>query len=169
MLRRLGVGFVKGALVGALMALAWERALGGGAFAGAWSYLMAIATGLLTGVLAGKPPWAKGALVEATLKGVAGALVGGAGLYAIDKWVPVSLSLGPLGSGMLGDVAVFALMSIALAIGVVFELDNTEMKVVDDAHARIAPGHARIAGDGAAEVEELHAHEPRVRAARQKH
>ena len=166
MLRRFVVGFVKGALVSALMALAWSRVFGGGEFVGASSYLVAILTGAVTGLLAGKPLWAKGALVEAAVKGVVGALVGGAGLYAMDKWIRVSLELGPLGSGLLGDVAVFALSSIALAIGVVFELDNTGMEVADDTRARVAPDRARIAADGAGELESFDASEPR---ARQKH
>jgi hypothetical protein len=166
MLRRFVVGFVKGALIGALMAVAWTRVFGGEAFVGPLSYLVAIATGALTGLFAGKPFWAKGALIEALVKGAVGALVGGAGLYAMDKWLPVSLSLGPLGSGVLGDVATFALLSIALAIGVVFELDNTGLEIVDDRRARVAPDRARVATGSAGELEEFEPPEPR---ARQKH
>lgn len=166
MLRRFVVGFVKGALISAVMAVAWSRVFGGEAFVGASSYLVAILTGALTGLFAGRPLWAKGALVEAAVKGVVGALVGGAGLYGMDKWIRVSLDLGPLGSGLIGDVAVFALAIIALAIGVVFELDNTGFEVADDARARVAPDRARIATDGAGELEPIDAPEPR---ARQKH
>jgi hypothetical protein len=162
------VGFVKGALVGSLMALAWSRVFGG-EFVGIMSYVIAVLTGSLTGLLAGKPLWAKGALVEGLLKGVVGGLVGGAGLYAMDKWLRVSLDLGPLGAGMLGDVAAFALIGIALAIGVVFELDNTGVELtVDDSRARVAPESTRIATDSVG-LDELEAPEPRAGHARQKH
>ncbi|HMJ15891.1 MAG TPA: hypothetical protein VK524_30955 [Polyangiaceae bacterium] len=168
MARRFVVGFVKGALVGVLMSLAWSRVFGGGAFAGAASYLLAIVTGALTGLLAGKPFWAKGALVENVVKGVVGSLVGGAGLYAMDKWLPVNLNLGPLGAGQLGDVAQFALLAIALAIGVVFELDNTGIEpVVGDDRARVKAESTRVLDTESRELEQLD--EPQVGQARQKH
>jgi hypothetical protein len=115
------------------------KAFGAATFAGWLGYAGAILTGAIAGVAAGKPIWAKGALVEAALKGIVGALLGLASLYAIRRWFPLTLELGPVGSGALGLVPSFALPIIATAIGVVFELDNTGPQPVTDARTRVAP------------------------------
>jgi hypothetical protein len=158
MLRRFLVGLVKGALIGALLAYGWISLFGAAAFGGALAYVFAIVTGALTGMIAGRPPWAKGAFIEVMLKTVAGALVSGVALYALRKWLPVQLELGALGSGRIGEVAAFALPAIAMLLGSVFELDNTGAEP-EEPRARVA-GKSRVASDELAVLEDAEPHTP---------
>lgn len=156
MAKRFLFGLVKGVLVGAALSFLWMRAFGAAPFAGWLGYVAAVLTGAISGVVAGKPLWAKGALIEAALKGIVGAIVGFAALYGIRRWLPLTLELGPVGSGALGLVPTFALPIIATAIGVVFELDNTGAAPVDDKRARIAPPSRATENVDLDELEESH-------------
>jgi hypothetical protein len=141
MARRFLLGLMKGLLLGAALSLLWVKGFGA-PFSGVLAYLAALVTGSLVGLIAGKPIWQKGALVEVVLKTVVGALVGVAALYGMQKWLGVALDLGPLGSGRMGELPTFALPAIATALAIVFELDNTGAEPTDDQRARVlAPSH----------------------------
>lgn len=74
MLKRLLVGIVLGVVIGGLLGFGLFQVLPG-AMAGVLGYPFAAATGVLVGLVAGKPIWAKGAQIEAGLKAFVGALL----------------------------------------------------------------------------------------------
>jgi hypothetical protein len=134
MLRRLLVGLVLGFIVGGLVAAGMVAGLhiinfafitGGAALA----YLTAAITGVLTGLVAGKPIWASGAKVEAGLKAFFGALMGVGLMFALRQWAGgVRLDLSAIGAGGpagLGDLPAASLPLLAAVLGGFFELDNT--------------------------------------------
>src|ERR1700734_3192289 len=92
MLRRLLIGLVLGLIVGGLAAAALVAglhmplfALGAGGIG--LAYLAAAVTGVLTGLVAGKPIWASGAKIEAGLKAFFGALLATGLMFALRQWV----------------------------------------------------------------------------------
>lgn len=133
MLRRLFVGLVLGLVVGGLVAaglvqglhmLAFPDGTGGALMA----YLTAAVTGVLTGLVAGKPIWAAGARIEAGLKAFFGALLAAGLMFALRQWaggvhLPVT-ELTPAGS-VIGSLPVASLPAVAALLGAFFELDNT--------------------------------------------
>ncbi len=91
MLRRLLVGVLKGLLIGGVVGVLLVEVLGLLAF-GAWlAYPFAILVGVLTGFIAGRPIWARGARIEAYLKAAAGALLASGLLFALRQWVTVPI------------------------------------------------------------------------------
>ena len=84
MLKRLLFGLLFGLLVGGLLAAAVIKGVGMFAFTGSTgavvlAYVFAAVTGVLVGLVAGKPIWASGGQIEAGLKAVVGGgAVGGA-------------------------------------------------------------------------------------------
>src|ERR1700733_2205698 len=92
MLRRLLIGLVLGLIVGGLAAAALVAGLHMPLFALdtggiVLAYLAAAVTGVLTGLVAGKPIWASGAKIEAGLKAFFGALLATGLLFALRRWV----------------------------------------------------------------------------------
>jgi hypothetical protein len=79
--KRLGIGLLKGLVVGAaigcgvLFGAHWSTPSGG-----LLAYLLALGVGGTTGIFAGRAPWREGAWVEASIKGVFG-LIAAALLY----------------------------------------------------------------------------------------
>ncbi len=128
MLKRLLIGLVKGAIVGGLLVAGMVQGLGVSVWGSALAYAAVALTGLLVGLIAGKPIWASDAKVEAGLKAVAGAVLASAVLFAARRWVDLHLNLGALGSGALGDLPVAMLPLIAVTLSILFEIDNTEEK-----------------------------------------
>src|SRR5215469_16609426 len=90
MLGRLLIGLVLGLLVGGLVAAGLVAGLGILTFSGAGgavlAYVAAALTGVLTGLVAGKPIWSSGAKIEAGLKAVFGALIGAGTMFALRQW-----------------------------------------------------------------------------------
>jgi hypothetical protein len=133
MVRRLLVGMVLGFVVGGLVAAAVVAGLKVALFAGpagaALAYLAASVTGVLTGLVAGKPIWASGAKIEAALKALFGALIGVGLMFALRRWAggwTLDLSaIGAGGPGPVGDLPAASLPLLAAALGAFFELDNT--------------------------------------------
>ena len=131
MLKRLLLGLVIGLVVGGLAAgvaieglgLVMFQAGGGAALA----YVFAAFTGVLVGLVAGKPIWAKGGQIEAGLKAFFGALLGAGLMFAIRSWLNVSLDLSQFhaGAGAIGILPAAALPLIAMILGGFYELDNT--------------------------------------------
>jgi hypothetical protein len=149
MLRRLLLGLVLGLIVGGLMAAAVVAGLKMPAFAGgigiAIAYAVSSLTGVLTGLVAGKPIWASGAKIEAGLKAVFGALLGAGLMFALRMWaaswtIDVGL-LGAAGHGSVGELPAASLPLIAAVLGSFFELDNTGK---DGAVAKAAPAKERM-------------------------
>jgi hypothetical protein len=184
MLRRLFVGLVIGILVGGAMAAALVSGLkmttffgSGGAVLG---YLSAALTGVVTGLVAGKPIWASGAKIEAGLKAVVGALLAAGAMFALRQWAGgVTVDLNAIGAGgpaPLAELPAASLPLIAALLGGFFELDNTgdgEAKQRSDgkdgARKRVAGPGARVDGDArqrvgmAEDVEETEASPKRAK------
>jgi hypothetical protein len=91
-----------------------------------WAYLFACAGGVLVGLFAGKPIWAKGARIEAGLKAAFGALLGAALMFALRKWIGFGADLSSmgLGSGAIGTSPVLSLPIVATVMALLFEVDN---------------------------------------------
>jgi hypothetical protein len=133
MLKRLILGLVLGLLVGAAAAAALVSGLHVETFAGDFgpliAYGAAAVTGVLTGLVAGKPIWASDAKVEAGLKAFFGALLAAGGMFALRQWAQGwSLDLSALHAGgpaPVGALPAASLPLIALVLGGFFELDNS--------------------------------------------
>ncbi len=134
MVKRLLFGLVFGLLVGALLSAAVIKGLGMVAFTGTGgtvlAYVFAAVTGVLVGLVAGKPIWAAGGQIEAGLKAVAGAIVAAGGMFAMRRWfnidVPLhSLGIGPVTATAAGLMPATTLPLIAAVLGAFYEADNT--------------------------------------------
>jgi hypothetical protein len=134
MLRRLLVGLVLGFVVGGLVAAAIVAGLKIPMFVGtagaALAYLSAAATGVLTGLVAGKPIWAANAKIEAGLKAFFGALIGVGFMFALRQWAGgiglLDLSgIGAGGPAAIGELPAASLPLLAAVLGAFFGLDNT--------------------------------------------
>src|SRR5260221_13596760 len=103
MLKRLAFGLLFGLLVGGLLAAAVIKGLGMLAFTGTGgavlAYVFAAVTGVLVGLVAGKPIWASGGQIEAGLKAVAGAIGSLGAMFAMRRWLSIDLDLHSLGLG----------------------------------------------------------------------
>jgi hypothetical protein len=138
MLRRLLLGLVIGLLMGGLVAAGLVAGLGWTTFTGSGgavlAYLAAALTGVLTGLVAGKPIWASGAKIEAGLKAFFGALLATGLMFVLRQWAgglhaPIT-TITPADpvTGLalsVGDLPAAALPIIAALLGGFFELDNT--------------------------------------------
>ena len=130
MLGRLLIGIVKGLMVGSLLGFGLVKL--GMAMPGAIvAYLAAAVTGVVTGLVAGKPIWAKDAKIEAGTKAFVGALLSLGLMAAARTWllVPLPISLGNLtpelaGQLTIGGFAMTALAAIAGLLGGFYEADN---------------------------------------------
>ncbi len=128
MLKRLVTGIGKGILLGGLLALLVVRGLGMPVFASAFvAYLAAAATGIVTGLFAGRPIWAKEAKIEAGLKALAGAVLGTVVLFAVRRWLPYEVDLGAwhAGQGVIGALPAASLPLVSMVLATLFDLDNT--------------------------------------------
>jgi energy-converting hydrogenase Eha subunit A len=163
MLGRLLIGIVKGLLVGGLIGFGLAK-LGFAAPMAIIAYLAAAVTGVLIGLVAGKPIWAKDAKIEAGMKAFVGALLGAGLMYAARRWLtmPLPIALGPLSAantslgevatstGTVGGLAVTSLAAIAALLGGFYEVDNdpSEGSSTPDASGKRAPAsNKRIAAD----------------------
>lgn len=158
MLKRLIVGLVLGTLLGGLVAAAivfglhtpvFSEGLAGASLA----YAAAVAVGVLTGAVAGKPVWAEGGKIEAGLKAFFGALLAAGGMWAVRSFVHTTVDLTSLGvgAGEVGDLPALALPGIAAVLGAFFEIDNTG-EPAKDASERAGSAKVRVATGGARDV-----------------
>ncbi|MEO8875833.1 MAG: hypothetical protein ABI461_09620 [Polyangiaceae bacterium] len=127
MIRRLFVGLVLGALVGAIVAAALIKGLGVLAFGTLLALAAGAATGALVGLVAGKPIWAPGAKIEAGLKAGFGAALGVLGMFLVRKFLGELVDLSQFGAGVgtIGDLPATSLPLVAGVLGALYELDNT--------------------------------------------
>ncbi len=134
MFARLIVGILKGLVVGGLVGFGLVK-LGVGLFVGGWAilaYFAAAVTGIVVGLIAGKPIWAKDAKVEAGMKAFVGALLGAGLMFGLRKLaLPLADSL-PAAFGVmtkdpqtLGTFPITALAMVAAVLGGFYEADNT--------------------------------------------
>lgn len=171
MLGRLVVGIIKGLVVGGLVGFGLAK-LGFVAPGAVIAYLAAAVTGVLIGLVAGKPIWAKDAKIEAGMKAFVGALLGVGLMFVARRWllVPVPFSLGPLSApdpslhaqfGTIGGLSVTSLAAVAAVLGGFYEADNTPTpeEKTPAPRAKAAAGNKRIAaadlGDDEADELEL--------------
>jgi hypothetical protein len=160
MLGRLLIGIVKGILVGGLVGLALAK-LGFAAPGVLIAYAAAAMTGVLIGLVAGKPIWAKDAKIEAGMKAFVGALLASGLMYAVRRWLTMELPV-PLGelagpnaslgepaasSGTIGGLAITSLATIAALLGGFYEADNNPADTEDAASSKSAEatGGKRVA------------------------
>lgn len=127
MFKRLLLGLLKGlAIGGALGAAIFFGLSNQGAVPSPYTYLVYGLVGALAGVLAGRPPWSKGAWVESLLKGLFGVAVG-CGLLAVASSVFKDVYVQILTTQPIKLVEHVLLMSpgIAALFAGLVELDNT--------------------------------------------
>jgi hypothetical protein len=161
MLGRLLVGILKGVVVGALVGFALVK-LNEAVPLAVIAYLAAAVTGVLIGLVAGKPIWAKDAKIEAGMKAAVGALLGAALLYPVRRWLqmPLPFNIGELAGstpGMgLGNLAMPSLAAVAAVLGGFYEADNTPDagSSSGEGGAKQASGKQRIAAEEADDSDE---------------
>jgi len=178
MLKRLLIGIVKGLFIGGLLGFGLAK-VGIAAPGAVVAYIAASVAGVLTGLVAGKPIWAKDAKVEAGMKALVGALLGAGLMYATRRWLTLgvpfdlgdlaavneSLSELPGTAGTVGGLAVTSLAAVAALLGGFYEADNNPGGAADDEaksgrNVRIADDDDDADADLEAEAEE-EAVEPR--------
>ena len=128
MVKRLIIGLVLGTVIGAVVAAVLVQGLGMALFSNAvFAYLAAAATGVITGLVAGKPIWAADGKIEAGLKAFFGILLGLGGMFALRTWANVHLDLSMLkaGEGALGALPAASLPIIAAVLAGFYEIDNS--------------------------------------------
>jgi hypothetical protein len=165
-IKRLLYGLVFGLFVGAIVAAVAIKGLGmlsfgdsgGGA---ALAYVFSAVTGVLVGLVAGKPIWASGGQIEAGLKAFFGALLASGLMFVLRRWVHVDLDLTGIAASPagvpteIGFLPAAALPMIAGVLGAFYEADNTPEKQDDkkgkgDKDAKEAPkskGKVRVASE----------------------
>lgn len=156
MLGRLLVGIVKGIVLGGLLGFGLSQ-LGMAAPGAIVAYLAAAAAGILIGLIAGKPIWAKDAKIEAGMKAGVGALLGIGLMFAARRWlvVPVPAFLldvtkTTLANGApapsIGELGMTSLAAIAAVLGGFYDADNTpEGEKAEGKDEKTASPKARIA------------------------
>jgi hypothetical protein len=130
MLGRLLVGMVKGLLLGALLGFGLVK-LGWAVPGAVVAYLAAAVAGVVVGLVAGKPIWAKDAKIEAGTKAFVGALLSLGLMAAARHWLTMEIPF-PTGALVpyhhealtLGGFAMTSLAAIAGLLGGFYEADN---------------------------------------------
>jgi hypothetical protein len=132
MVRRLLVGLIVGLFVGCAVAAGVVGGLRMHEFSGTGgavlAYLGAALTGVLTGLVAGKPIWATNAKIEAGLKAFFGAALAAGLMFALRQWggaFQPDLSFIGAGHAPVGDLPAASYPLLAAVLGAFFELDNT--------------------------------------------
>jgi hypothetical protein len=150
MLRRLLLGLAEGLALGLALGVAFARVIGGMASpGGAVALLLGALAGFATGLVAGRPVWARNAKTEALLKAAAGAFAGAGLSFAFRRWLSVSVDLSSfsLGVGPAGHLPALTVPAVTTLLALFFELDDdtrtatappvsaAERRRVDDAGA----------------------------------
>ncbi len=128
MLKRLGLGLLKGLVIGGAIGAGLQYGLGpfGLHFEGLLGFLVAMGVAGTTGVFAGRPPWQQGAWIEATLKGLVGVGVGALLYWVSSRWGQFEIPFPQLPEPRSWTAlpVVFG-PAIAGVYGALVELDNT--------------------------------------------
>jgi len=140
MIGRLLLGLLKGIIVGGLFGVGLSYAFPSvmAAPGPVVHYLLAAAAGVLIGLVAGKPIWAKDAKIEAGMKALVGAVIGAGLMFAIRRWMTVpfpvaipnitraNLSLQETAAnGTFGGLAITSYAIVAAVLGMFYDADNT--------------------------------------------
>lgn len=178
MLGRLLLGLVKGLLIGALLGFGLAK-LGLGAPGLIIALGAAALCGVLVGLVAGKPIWAKDAKIEAGMKAFVGAFLGAGLMFAARKWLTMEVTLPLQGlvdaqasSGAIGMLAITSLAMITAVLGGFYEADNDPAEGQGQGGAttgkRVAAGGPRVGASAGEELgdEELEAEAEPKRAKR---
>lgn len=126
MQKRVGIGFLKGLLVGLAVGVGIEAFLhwplpSGGLLA----YLLSIGVGGTAGVFGGRAPWKEGAWLEAALKMAVGAAVGALLYWLASRYAAFELPwIG--GARRWTSIAPLFLAPIGALYGAIVELDHDE-------------------------------------------
>jgi hypothetical protein len=134
MLKRLIVGLVLGTVIGGVVAAVLVQGLGMALFSNAvFAYLAAAVTGVITGLVAGKPIWSADGKIEAGLKAFFGVLLALGGMFALRTWANVHLDLSMLkaGEGGLGELPAASLPILAAVLAGFYEIDNSPSDSAD--------------------------------------
>lgn len=133
MVKRLFVGLFLGAVIGAIVAASLVQGLGLTVFDASVlgptsAYLAAAVTGVLTGLVAGKPIWSADGKIEAGLKAFFGGLLALGGMFVLRMWVHADADLSQLkaGAGEIGHLPAVSLPLIAAVLAMFFEVDNSD-------------------------------------------
>ncbi|MEO0325055.1 MAG: hypothetical protein AAF447_18990 [Myxococcota bacterium] len=162
MLKRLGLGLIKGLVIGGAVGAGLHFGLGWTVATGALGFALAAGAGAIAGVFTGKPPWAPGGQIEAGLKAAFGA-----GLGALAYWLgmnygavglPLDIPAAANAPAVLAgtpwtEIPLTTVAAIAGAYGTLVELDNTP------GPEGAAPPRARVDVQGDAELETVTAAE----------
>ena len=151
MIGRLLKGLVIGLLVGGGVGAGLYFGLGLVMMHGLAAYAMAAATGVLVGLVAGKPIWSQDGKIEAGLKAVVGALVAAGVLFALRHWgdfaLPIWIPAAGGGSNQLrlATSPLPAIPLIATVLALFFEIDNTSSPegAAKGARVRVAESSSR--------------------------
>jgi hypothetical protein len=145
MIGRLLVGLLKGIVIGGLVGFGLVKA--GFVAPGALiAYLAAAVTGVVVGLVAGKPIWAKDAKIEAGMKAAVGAAIAAGLMFAVRRWlgypIPMELpaGLGEAG-GTFGSLSITSIPIVAALLAGFYDADN-------DAPPEDAKGTKRIEASG---------------------
>lgn len=173
MLKRLIIGLILGTVIGAVVAAVLVQGLGMALFSNAaFAYLAAAATGVITGLVAGKPIWAADGKIEAGLKAFFGILLGLGAMFVLRTWANVHLDLSMLkaGEGALGDLPAASLPLLAAVLAGFYEIDNSPADDKKDDDAARSDGSSkkgagkkvRVADEDESRLEDEEAEEPAV-------
>lgn len=167
MLGRLLIGIVKGLVVGGLLGFALVK-LGMPMPGALVAYPAAAVTGIVIGLIAGKPIWAPDAKIEAGAKAIVGALLGVGLMAAARQWLmfPLPFALGDLASEgtAFGGFAMTSLAAIAALLGGFYDADNDssagDAKLKGGSDEKALPGKRVASAERAQDEEEELVDEP---------
>ena len=124
MVKRLGLGLLKGLVIGGAIGAGLQYGLRWTDAAGLLGFLVSMGAAGTAGVFAGKAPWKEGAWIEATLKGMVGVGLGALAYWGLS-YIPFAIPFPGLeGTHALAALPVVFAPAIAGVYGALVELDN---------------------------------------------
>jgi len=153
MVKRLGLGLLKGLLIGGAIGAALQYGLQWTDATGLLGFLLSMGVAGTAGVFAGKAPWKDGAWIEATLKGMVGVGLGALAYWGLG-YIPLEIPFpGLAGTHALAALPVVFAPAIAGIYGALVELDDTGAEDGADGKKSKSGPKARVAVEEEAEEE----------------